>query len=73
MREPGRVGAYVALFSEIGTVLLVTVLVGILGGYWLDRQLGTVPIFALVGFALGLTAGSIAIHRLIARFLSDFE
>ncbi len=72
-REPGRVGAYLALFSEIGTVLLVTVLAGILAGYWIDTRLGTVPIFALLGFALGLTAGSIAIYRVITRFLDRFE
>ena len=49
MNGLGPVGAYFALFSEIGLVLLVTVLVGVLGGYWLDQQLRTVPIFALAG------------------------
>ena len=73
MREPGRVGAYLALFSEIGVVLLVTVLAGVLAGYWIDRQLGTIPVFVLVGFAVGLASGSIAMYRMITRFLDRFD
>ncbi len=69
----GRAGAYVALFSEIGAMLTVTVLAGILVGYWIDRSLGTVPIFALTGFFLGLTAGGLAVYRLITRFLARFD
>jgi F0F1-type ATP synthase assembly protein I len=71
--EFGRAGAYFALFSEIGLVLLVTTLVGVLAGYWLDQQIGTLPIFLLVGLAAGLGAGGLAIYRLIERFLATFE
>ena len=53
--------------------MLVTVLAGILAGYWIDRQLGTVPVFVLVGFAVGLTSGSVATYRMITRFLDRFE
>jgi F0F1-type ATP synthase assembly protein I len=73
VNEPARFGAYLALFSEIGIVLLVTVLVGILAGYWIDQQVGTLPIFVLVGLAVGLTAGSLTVYRLIARFLARFQ
>ena len=69
----GRAWGYFALFSEVGFVLLVTILAGILAGYWLDQQLGTVPVFVLVGFAVGLTAGGVGVYRLIERFLSSLE
>ena len=69
----GQGSAYLALFSEIGLVLLVTILLGVLGGYWIDKSLGTLPVFVLAGFFLGLTAGSIAVYRLITRFLARFE
>jgi F0F1-type ATP synthase assembly protein I len=65
--------AHFALFSEIGLVLLVTTLAGVLGGYWLDQRIGTLPIFVLVGLAVGLAAGGLASYRLIERFLARFE
>ncbi len=73
MNEPGRTWAYFALFSEIGLILLVTTLAGVLAGYWIDRQLGSLPIFVLVGLAVGLTAGAVSVYRLIVRFLASFE
>jgi len=73
MNDVGKASAYVALFSEIGFVLLIAVLAGVLAGYWLDQQLGTVPIFVLVGFAVGTTSGAVACWRLIARFLARLD
>ncbi|MGZ6266502.1 MAG: AtpZ/AtpI family protein [Candidatus Limnocylindrales bacterium] len=69
MNDLGKASAYIALFSEIAFVLLITVMAGVLGGYWLDQRLGTVPIFVLVGFAIGSVGGAIGCWRLIARFL----
>ncbi len=73
MNGLGRLGAYFALFSEIGLILLVTVLAGVLGGYWIDKQLGTLPIFALAGLFLGLAAGARAVYQIISRFLATYE
>ncbi len=73
MNGLGRAGAYIALFSEIGFILLVTTLVGVLAGKWADENLGTLPIFALIGFFVGLSAGWIGIYRLINRFLGRFD
>ena len=74
MIEHGRGWAYVALFSEIGISLLVTTLIGALGGHWIDGQLGTAfPIFMLIGFFVGAGAGTVMIIRLISRFLKTFD
>jgi len=73
MNDLGKTSAFVALFSEIGFVLLATVLVGTLAGYWLDQRLGTVPIFVLVGFAIGGSSGAIACWKLMARFLAGLD
>jgi ATP synthase protein I len=66
-------GAHLALFSEIGMVLLVTTLAGVAAGYWLDQQLGTLPVFVLVGFFAGVGIGSVGIYRLLTRFLKRFD
>ena len=74
MIEPGRGWAYAALFSEIGLSLLVTTLVGVLAGHWVDERLGmTVPIFVIVGFLLGAGSGTVLIYRLVSRFLETFD
>jgi ATP synthase protein I len=69
----GQAGAYFALFSEIGIFLLVTTLIGVFAGYWVDRQLGTVPIFVVAGFLGGAGIGAVGIHRLISRFLARYD
>lgn len=73
MIEPGRGMAYAALFSEIGISLLVTTLIGVLVGSWADEQLGTLPVFVIVGFLAGAGAGTLMIYRLVSRFLKTIE
>ena len=73
MIEPGRGWGYLVLFSEIGVSLLVTTLIGVFVGYWVDKSLGTLPLFLIVGFLLGAGAGTLMIARLINRFLKSFD
>ena len=72
MNEPGHLGAYFALFTEIGLVMLVTILASVLAGYWVDGQLGTLPIFSMIGLFGGLALSGLAVYRLIIRFLARF-
>jgi ATP synthase protein I len=71
--EPGKGGAYAVLFSEIGISLLITTLVGVLIGRWVDEQLGSLPIFVIVGFLIGAGSGTVMIYRLVSRFLKTIE
>jgi F0F1-type ATP synthase assembly protein I len=73
MIEPGRGAAYLALFSEIGFVLLVTTLAGVGLGYWADTRLGTVPLFVLIGLFAGMGIGARAVWLLISRFLAQTD
>jgi F0F1-type ATP synthase assembly protein I len=73
MIEPGRGGAYAVLFSEIGISLLVTTLIGVLAGRWVDAQLGTLPVFVIIGFLLGAGSGTVMIYRLVSRFLKTIQ
>jgi ATP synthase protein I len=73
MIESGRGWAYVALFSEIGISLLVTTLIGVFAGRWVDGQLGTNPVFTMIGFLVGAGAGTVFIARLVSRFLKTFD
>ena len=73
MDDFGRAGAYLALFSEIAILLLVTTLLGVLAGYWLDQQLGTLPVRVVAGLLIGFAMGGVGVYRLITRFLARFE
>jgi len=73
MIESGRGVAYAALFTEIGLSLLVTTLIGALAGHWVDMQLGTNPLFVMIGFFVGAGLGTVIIIRLVSRFLKALE
>jgi ATP synthase protein I len=73
MIGPGQAGAYLALFSEIGAIILVTTLAGALAGHWVDGQIGTSPLFIVAGLLGGLGIGARAVYTLIERFLAKFE
>jgi Putative F0F1-ATPase subunit Ca2+/Mg2+ transporter len=73
MSDLPRLGAYLALFSEIGLALFVTTMAGALAGHWLDQQLETNPLFVVVGFLAGAALGAAADYRLITRFLDRFN
>ena len=69
----GQASVYLALFSEIAIVLLVTTLLGVFSGYWLDQRLGTLPILSVAGLLAGIGLGGVGVYRLIVRFLARFE
>jgi hypothetical protein len=73
MIEPGRGGAYLALFSEIGLVLLVSTLAGVGVGYFIGTRLGYLPLFAIGGFLIGAAVGARGVYVLVTRFLATLE
>ncbi len=73
MNDLGRMSAYLALFSEIAIILLVTTLLGVLSGYWLDQRLATLPALSVVGMLVGFGLGGLGVYRLIVRFLARFD
>lgn len=60
-----------ALMSAIISQLVGTILIGIFSGRWLDRLLGTHPLFLIIGLLLGLAAGVYAMLRLIQHFFQE--
>ena len=72
MSDIGK-GAYLALFSQIGISLLIANLGGALLGHWIDGQLNSGPIFLILGFVGGFTAGAVAAARLVQRALRRLD
>ena len=71
--EPGRLGAYLAVFTEVGLVLAIPMLAGAFGGNELDKRLGSWPILTGVGLFGGMVLGGLGSYRLVTRFLARFD
>ena len=59
MAPPGEPNAWKALgeLSTIGMTLVIATVIGLAGGYYLDRWLGTSPWLTLIGLLFGIAAG----------------
>ena len=57
------------LFS-VGTVLVVSIVLGYLAGSWLDGRLRTEPWLMVAGVALGTTGGFIQLFRIVKKTTS---
>lgn len=53
--------------SSVGLELGISVVIALLGGMWLDGQLGTEPWFMLLGVVIGLIAGFRSVLRAVDR------
>jgi ATP synthase protein I len=69
MAPSGEQGTWKALgeLSSIGFALVVATVIGLVGGYWLDRWLGTAPWLMLIGLGFGIAAGFVNLFRSVKR------
>lgn len=56
VRELGR-------FTGFGVAWAASVLVFLLGGYWLDGRLGTLPWLTILGAFVGAAGGFVSLYR----------
>jgi ATP synthase protein I len=59
-----------ALMSTILSQLAGSTLFGVFLGRWIDRKLGSEPLFLVVGLLIGLTAGIYAMLRTVRQYFS---
>ena len=63
----------VGRYGTVGLELALSILVGLFGGQWLDKKLGTHGILTLVGLAYGLAAGGRALYRALKSANQEAE
>jgi len=54
----------------IGWFVGLSILLGVLGGLWLDSKLNTQPAFVLVGLFLGLVVAGFGVYRMLLPLIS---
>ena len=65
MAPPGEKGTWKALaeLSAIGMTMVLSTVIGLAGGYFADRWLGTKPWLTLIGLGFGIVAGFVNFFR----------
>jgi len=72
LKRSGEAGDWTRALREaapylgLGSSLAFTLLLSLGAGYWIDRRLGTQPIFFLAGAAFGLFAAAYNFYRTVA-------
>ena len=57
--------------ATVGITLVVAIAGATIGGYFLDRWLGTNPLFTLIGLGVGIAAGVREFLRTMKRWQSE--
>lgn len=60
-----------ALVSIISSQLAGSVLIGVFLGIWIDKKIGTMPLFLILGIFLGLAIGVYATIKTIHSFTNN--
>jgi ATP synthase protein I len=60
-------------YGTLGLEIALSVVVGLFGGQWLDKKLGTGGWLTWIGFAYGLAAASRAIYRAVRKSTREAE
>ena len=65
MAPPGEPSPWKALgeLSSLGVAMVLATIIGLGGGYWADRWLGTSPWLTLIGLGLGIAAAFVILFR----------
>jgi F0F1-type ATP synthase assembly protein I len=56
---------------NLSWTMLFSLLLPLLAGIWLDKRLGTLPLFTLIGAVLGISAATVGVARMSVRMFSQ--
>jgi ATP synthase protein I len=57
--------------SGIGFFIAGSIILGVLGGLWLDNKLNSEPVFLIVGLILGIAVAFYGVYNMLRPFLSN--
>ncbi len=67
-----RRGVALALrLMGLGWYIAISIILGIVGGWWLDRWLGTKPLFTILGVLAGSGVAFYGVYRMILPLMGD--
>ncbi|MCH2321016.1 MAG: AtpZ/AtpI family protein [SAR202 cluster bacterium] len=54
----------------LGWLVALSIVSGIMLGVWIDGELGSSPLFMLIGLALGIGVAALGAYRVLSSFLN---
>jgi F0F1-type ATP synthase assembly protein I len=70
-RERKKMYLTVADLSTMGFAMVLSIVLGLVGGFFIDSRLGTEPIFTFVLLFVGIMAGFRMMYKTYMRFFSE--
>lgn len=55
----------------VGWFIGISILLGVLGGLWLDNKFGTKPLFVIIGLVLGLVVAGYGVYQMLLPLIKD--
>ncbi|MEK7777090.1 MAG: AtpZ/AtpI family protein [Chloroflexota bacterium] len=55
----------------LGWYIAISIILGIVGGWWLDRWLGTLPLFTILGVIAGSGVAFYGVYRMILPLMGN--
>ena len=65
--------AFALRLTGLGWYVAVCIVIGVAGGAWLDRLVGTKVLFLLIGAVVGTTIAFWGLYKMIRPFLSSYN
>ena len=59
--------------GTLGLEIALSIALGLLGGSWLDKKLGTYPWLTVIGFGYGLAVAGRALYRALKQSKRELE
>lgn len=58
-------------FIGVGWFIGISILLGVLGGLWLDSKLNTKPLFVIFGLILGLIVAGYGVYQMLLPLIRN--
>lgn len=55
----------------MGWYVVIAILLGILGGLWVDGKLGTKPLFTIIGLMIGIAVAVYGVYQMFLPFIKN--
>jgi len=64
---------YWAEFFQLGWVVALSLLIPLAIGLWLDRRMGTMPLFLIIGMLVGTLSATVGTVRMAMRMMQEID